>query len=387
MNILFINDFPFPNAGGVGRVTETIAAEFVNIGHKVFYFALRKGTPFESNGIMQYFAPSKTIFSKENISCLENFLQKNAIDIIINQGGPKPEVLKTIIKANKRKVKLISVHHGCVIGSQENYHNIIKENFRDSKLKTFVSNPFSLFLLKRLSRYKLNKNYYKAIVKSEKFVLLSEAYKEELRYFVKTYPPEKVISIPNPLPFDLKSIESGKKENRLLFVGRINYSEKQAHLLIELWRRIYPEFPVWSLDIVGDGPKLQDLKNKAKALNLPNITFHGYTDPRPHLEKAKIFCLTSAFEGFGLVLVEAQAYGVVPLAFNVTSGIRDIINDGKNGILVKPFDLDAYEATLRNLMKNENRLKLLAVDSIINAARFDKSIIIKQWMNQINRVL
>lgn len=65
--------------------------------------------------------------------------------------------------------------------------------------------------------------------------------------------------------------------------------------------------PDWHLDIVGDGPDAAALKELAERLRLSNVSFEGFRNPAPYYRRASIFCMTSTFEGFGLVLPEAHA--------------------------------------------------------------------------------
>ena len=109
--------------------------------------------------------------------------------------------------------------------------------------------------------------------------------------------------------------------------------------------------------MVGDGPWLERLKNFSNRLNLVNIYFRGFQDPKEYYQKARIMFLTSNFEGWALTLTEAMQYGCIPFAYNTYESISDIIIDGNNGFLIKPFD---------------NKLFANKVESFINENDFDK---------------
>ena len=87
---------------------------------------------------------------------------------------------------------------------------------------------------------------------------------------------------------------------------------------------------------------------------LPRITLKGYiADATAVYASGAILMMTSTYEGWGLVLSEAQASGVVPIAFDSSAGIRELIGkDSTYGCLVAPFDLDAYAAQLRRLCQD-----------------------------------
>lgn len=73
------------------------------------------------------------------------------------------------------------------------------------------------------------------------------------------------------------------------------------------------------------------LKEMAHKLNLKNISFEGFQEPEPYYARSSLFCLTSTFEGFGLVLAEAMQHGCVPLAFDSYPGSQRHYPARKNG--------------------------------------------------------
>ncbi len=79
------------------------------------------------------------------------------------------------------------------------------------------------------------------------------------------------------------------------------------------------------------------------AQGIPNIRFVGYQDPLPYQLESSISCMTSLYEGWGMVLTEAMQCGAVPIAFNSFASVTDVIDHGRNGILVKPFSIKQYE--------------------------------------------
>ncbi len=137
----------------------------------------------------------------------------------------------------------------------------------------------------------------------------------------------------------------------MLFVGRLTYADKRVDRLLRIWAEVSKHNPDWSLHIVGDGKDRPNLEKLAGELALKNITFHGYCDPAPHYESASVLCMTSTFEGWPQVLVEAMSSGVVPIAFGCTDGVREILGDGR-GVLVEGFDEKAYAAGLHRLLQD-----------------------------------
>ena len=94
----------------------------------------------------------------------------------------------------------------------------------------------------------------------------------------------------------------------------------------------------------------------SKDLGLKKVHFYGNKNPIEYYKRAKILCMTSAYEGFPLVLAEAQTFGTIPIAFNSFASITDIIKDGDNGLLIEPFNISKYASILSELMENEEKI-------------------------------
>ena len=96
------------------------------------------------------------------------------------------------------------------------------------------------------------------------------------------------------------------------------------------------------------------LKKYVKDHAINNVFFEGYKDnPLDYYRRASIICLTSIYEGLPLVLAEAMNYRVIPVAFNSFTSAVDLIDDGENGFLIKPFDMDDYVQKLLSLMNDK----------------------------------
>ena len=96
--------------------------------------------------------------------------------------------------------------------------------------------------------------------------------------------------------------------------------------------------------------------------------------------------MTSAFEGFGNVLIEAQSYGCVPMLFNSYSAASDIVNHNKNGILIQPFDCNEYTAETKNLMDNPVKTSELALNAYENVLRFSYEETYKKWEKVFEKI-
>jgi glycosyltransferase involved in cell wall biosynthesis len=125
---------------------------------------------------------------------------------------------------------------------------------------------------------------------------------------------------------------------RVLFVGRLQ-AEKNLSAWLEVAAAVARQHGTVEFDIVGEGVERQTLERQAQQLGLAHrVVFHGFVR-NDHLgsyyERASVFLLTSHYEGFGRVLVEACAHGV-PVVAPRLSGVEDIIRDRQTGYLCEP---------------------------------------------------
>lgn len=140
------------------------------------------------------------------------------------------------------------------------------------------------------------------------------------------------------------------------------HPRKGHKYLIQAFLRLQKEIPVLHLMLVTPGPLEQELKEKYGAN--PHIHFLGWRNDIPQVLKASdLFVLPSLREAFGLALVEAMASGVPVIATN-TSGPKDIIENGKSGLLVPPGDSESLLKAIKTLLDNPGQRKDLAKNAL-----------------------
>ena len=149
-------------------------------------------------------------------------------------------------------------------------------------------------------------------------------------------------------------IPAKDRPKKILFVGRLSYADKRPDRVLQIWEKVWQYLPDWEVEIYGKGSEEKFLHRMIQEKQLPRITLKGYiADATAVYASGAILMMTSTYEGWGLVLSEAQASGVVPIAFDSSAGIRELIGkDSTYGCLVAPFDLDAYAAQLRRLCQD-----------------------------------
>jgi glycosyltransferase involved in cell wall biosynthesis len=385
MNILFLWSNQFKNGGGVGSVTQKIAKELKVRGHFVNFLALTKGVNFDDDGIFQYFYDKNALENKKNkLSFLKSFLVEKNIDIVINQIGLDINSLKLINQAKLEKVKVYTFHHNCIQCLLINFNDIIIQGYSNHKFAFLFTNFLSLKILKLINKIKYCRLFNYVVNNSYKFVLLSDKYINE----IKTYSNvslKNVISIPNPSSFEIMPNLENKKENKLLYVGRVEIVQKQVNLLLDIWKMVSLNNPDWHFDIVGEGNALPYIKERVTKENIKNISIHGHCNPKPFLEKAQIFMMTSSFEGFPMVILEAQSYGVIPIAFDSFAVLTDLITNNTNGIIINSYHIDEYAGKLNNLMQNDEARKNIINGLAINLNKYHVKEVVNEWEIILNK--
>ncbi|TGK38993.1 glycosyltransferase [Leptospira andrefontaineae] len=139
---------------------------------------------------------------------------------------------------------------------------------------------------------------------------------------------------------------------KLLHVGRISY-EKNCDVIINSFKLILEKVPLATLTIIGDGPALASLKVQAQKLGIDQaITFTGFIDRAElpnHYPNYDLFLTASTMETQGLVILESVACGLPAVGVD-SFAIPELIHDGVNGFIAKPFDVrDIAEKTVRIL--------------------------------------
>lgn len=177
-------------------------------------------------------------------------------------------------------------------------------------------------------------------------------------------PKDKIFLIYNPVKREKlvqEDFDINKDVKKLLYVGRIENKQKNIKLLLDSLNGFGFD---WQLDIYGDGPDFQTMQNYAKqnVNNNQNIIWHGWNnDPWKDIKQADLLLLTSNYEGFGMVLVEAIARGIPCISSNCPVGPEDIIKDGINGLLFKVGDKEDLVSKAEAFFKTQDNYKPIEI--------------------------
>lgn len=385
MNILFLTK-SF-GIGGVEIVTLTLAKEFKRQGHDVGIFAFYKADEILEKQVpdnIPLYIGSGYKESIVNIKVLRDIVIFNDVDIIINQWGLPFLPIRVINKACKGlDVKVISVYHNQVDTSGKlKAADLAIEHCAYPILKPILH--LRRVLVKAITSCSMRYVYNH----SDVYEVLSPSFIELFKTFTGIKNPKKLVAQTNPVTIEIPkkplTIELQNKQKEIIYVGRLDFVQKRVHRIIDTWNYFEERYPDWRLTIVGDGSDRQNLEQHVKSLGLENIYFEGFRNPVEYYKRASILMLTSDFEGFPLVLAECMSFGVIPVVYNSYAAVGDIIDDGKDGVVI-PFHKDGYRpdeaaGMVVNIMVSDEKRNRMMSAAIEKSKRFSVDNIYKEWI-------
>ena len=212
---------------------------------------------------------------------------------------------------------------------------------------------------------------------------------------IKEYFPKRiqkkttVIFNPVSLSSSPKGEGSGKSEekmNRIISVARL-FPQKNQEMMIRAFAMIANEYPEWELVIYGEGPLRDKLEELVSILNLQGkVLLPGRTDHViEELQKSKVFCLSSDYEGMSNSMIEAICVGLPIVSTNV-SGTEELIEDGVNGYVVPIHGVKEMSLALSKIMSDESLMIQMGETNLLKSSRFELNAIVDEWMSLIAKV-
>jgi glycosyltransferase involved in cell wall biosynthesis len=203
--------------------------------------------------------------------------------------------------------------------------------------------------------------------------------RDELEGYSRILPGTRVARIPNAVEVPAGP-PAGLADNVVVAAGRLN-RQKGFDLLLRAWASVAARHPDWKLRIYGGGEQRDMLDQLVAELGLEgSAALLGATRDLPAaLRAASVFALSSRFEGFGMVIVEAMACGLPVVSFDCPRGPSDIITPGRDGDLVPPEDVDALAAALSDLLADPQRRRAYASAALETARTYEPTSVGAQW--------
>lgn len=292
---------------------------------------------------------------------------KNKLNSILEQ--VRPDILTSLLS---HEMDIIShlAFNGVKIG--ENHFN---RDFRYSFVKNNTKNPIRRCIA-RFRNYQLGKSV------SNLDALVSLTKEDAMSWNNQV----NSVVIPNPLSFS-SATKSSYESNKIIAVGRFT-PQKGFDLLLKAWKIIYKKFPDWELAIYGSGPEEINLHDYIVSQDLKRVVIHPFTkDIVEKYIESDFLVVSSRFEGFGLVIIEAMECGLPVISFDCKSGPKDIITNEVDGYLVKAGDIELLAKAISNMISNPNQIKSMGENAIIKAQQYRLDNIMGQWINLYDQLV
>ncbi len=355
MNLLYITN-GIVGAGGLERVLSVKASYLSDVlGYEVHILVLNQGD------IPQFYDFSPNIHIHDikvigsPIKYLYHYIKgiKNVISIVkpdvisVCDDGLKAFFLPTILGKPCPMVYERHVSKAITLGANPSKSKVIYE-----KIKYFLMN-------------KLGKTY-------NRFIILTEGNRIEWNL-------KNIAVISNPLSF-YPEASSNSSSKKVIAVGKQSY-QKGYDLLLQCWKLVNQRYPDWELNIYGKIFKEHKLTELSEELGISKSVcfFEPNSEIQQKYLESSIYVMSSRFEGFGMVLIEAMACGLPCVSFDCPCGPSDIITDEIDGFLVPNGNIVELANKIGVLIENDLQRKQFGLSAKENVKRYLPGIIIKEW--------
>ena len=293
--------------------------------------------------------------------------------------------LKQIIEQIKPDIVVCNVYSFPIldlvirISSSKGIKTIIESHTKLSS--TFISHKFGYnkllyFLFKRWDKYILNRLRPTSYV-----VALTEQDAHDWKPYVKD-----IVVIPNFITIEPKPVKDYSVK-RVISAGRYAY-EKGYDMLLKAWAMVIKDYPDWQLHIWGDGDRSPYVQLSEQLDIIDSVFLHPSTsDIAEEFSNSSIYVMSSRYEGFGLVLVEAMSCGLPCISFDCPYGPQNIILDKQDGLLVNSEDIDNLVKALSSFLSDIGIRESYGFNALNNIKRFNKKTVMGQWINLFDGLL
>lgn len=282
---------------------------------------------------------------------VKNYLAEHPQDILISLCGKELDFVSKF----KNKSKVIAELH-----FNKNY----KINFQKDNNRGFV---YSI-LGKLLTRKMINKTK-----KLDKLIVLTKADKKEWETSNKN-----VIQIYNGL--DVRKNKNFDQYNKVISVGRLT-PQKGYDRLIKAWKEVKKKHSDWHLDIYGEGDLFDSLQELVEVNKLRDVvSLKGVSvNVINEMHHSSFFVMSSVFEGFPMVLLEASSQGLPIISYDCPTGPSEIIENGKNGFLVEEGNIEELAKMINEMINNKELRRKMSIEAHRKYDEFNFEKIMIQW--------
>lgn len=217
--------------------------------------------------------------------------------------------------------------------------------------------------------------------KFDRFVVLTQ----EDRLMWGEMPGIRVI--PNAANF-IADRYSDCSAKRVIAVGRLDY-QKSFDRLIMAWEKVHRQMPDWRLDIFGQGEWKEMLQDMIDDRGLSDcVRLNAPTkDIGSEYADSSMLVMSSHYEGFPMVMIEAMACGLPAVSFDFKCGPKDIVRPGENGLIVSDGDIDGLADSIMKLMKDDALRKKMGETAKRVVETYSEDKVMEKWANLFEEIL
>lgn len=383
MNIAFIFHSPIiPFRGGVQRVTDVLAKEMVAMGHKVLFLC----TKADGEDYADFAAPQEYLGNYENdrnsfLNKYLDLLKANEIEVCLSQEANTESLF--LLRNTPKSVKRVSAVHinpYARIGNERRIkRNLHSRNLRVNIFKYLV---IAFPAIARRQYIASQRKLYDSILEvSDRLVFLSQHFSDLVAEYQPGIDRSRLAAIGNPNTFAIGDVDFSHKEKLIICVARLMETPKNVHEFIDVWKHLYAKNKDWKALIIGDGPDRGYLEKYAKDAGVERLEFTGSVrNVSEYYSRARIVCMTSIFEGWGMVLTEGMAYGCIPCVYGSYGAAFDIVDDGENGIISTPFKPEEMAGRIQSVIDDEALASRLALGALNKVKNFSARTTAEKWV-------
>lgn len=375
--------------GGIERISITLVNSLRKKGCH-FFNAFKKiddGTRFDNLDDHNFNPYERIQIQKEtSVDSLTEFLIENDITIIHIQQAETRDFLFYHLAAERAGCKIIYSMQEKPLQDLFKYNfsylydTIFRVKWAD-KLHYLARLLFSR--IEYITTYKqIQKKYIQCFKYCDKIVIQSELFIPTLEKLLQRQLSTKsLIKQPNCVSYSQFFLEENiieLKRNEIIIVGDLEEATSQISLVIDVWKEIYKEFPLWSIHIIGSGSDFEYYKSIIKPKH--RIYLEGRQEPLSYYQTASIYINTTiSTKSFCSSLLEAMQNAVVPIILNTNEIYNSIIESDVNGYVVA--DINQLKSKLKKLINDDGSRIKMAKRTVSKAKSYNQQTFARNYYN------
>ena len=365
--------------GGTGRTVINTATSLIQSGYDVeiiSVFGDRNDQYFE---IDESIKVSLLLDKKKKKTRIQRILHSMP-SILINKDDEfyKDFSLLTDIRIVK---KLLRLRNGVLVSTRPGFNVMLGKYFKIRLFKVIGQEHLNYNIHTKYLQKQIKK-YYK---KLDLIMTLTDADTEE---YIREIPAikNKLVKVPNAIP-SLEEVEGVERKNQIIAAGRL-VPQKGFDLLIKAAPKVIEKHPDWVIKIFGKGRELQYLKELIIKNGVEkNVLLMGPTKTiEKEMAESKIYVLSSRYEGFGMVIIEAMKMQVPVVSFDCPEGPGEIITNNEDGLLIENGNIDKLAEAMNKLIEDESLRERLVHNANRNVREYNVENISSLWIENLNNL-